>query len=66
MALSDICDHGDIRLNHFRKSCHLSEIADPHFNNGSLMLFTYAKERERYTDLVIIISLSFQDIVFLR
>ena len=64
MTMSDVCHHTHIRSGNPAESVHFSEIADPHFQNGNLMLLSDGKHGKRKADLVIKIPLGLVHAVF--
>ena len=65
MAGTDIRDHAGVRSCNLRKSGHLTEITDPHFQNCNFISITQTENCERQTKFIVKVALCFQSMVFL-
>ena len=65
MRHTDIGKDADVRTGDLRKAGHFPEPADPHLEHRDLMLFPEIEYGQGKPDLIIKVSLCFQDIVFL-
>ena len=65
MAGADVGDDHGIWTSRPGKVCHLSEMTYPHLKDSDLMLIRDPEDRERKSEIVVEVSCSLQDIIFL-
>ena len=66
MRHADIGNHADVRAHCLRNSVQLPEVVHAHFDDCRLMVLLYAENRQRHANLIVVIALCPQGIIFLR
>ena len=66
MRHADIRNHTDVRAHCLRNSVQLPEVVHAHFDDCRLMVLLNAENRQRHANLIVVIALCPQGIVFLR